>query len=155
MVREVRGDLLNSPCDIICHQVNCRGVMGAGLAKKIAEAYPLVLRVYRDKYNKGLARLGELDFIQTPDMRIVCNMYAQDRYGRDRQYTDYEAFKDCLDGIVDFVRRCESKYNRKIRKIGFPYNIGCGLAGGDWNIVRELIENRFATEDVEVEIYKL
>lgn len=155
MVREVRGDLLNSPCDIICHQVNCRGVMGAGLAKKIAETYPLVLRVYRDKCNKGLARLGELDFVQTPDMRIVCNMYAQDRYGRDRQYTDYEAFKDCLDGIVDFVRRCESKYNRKIRKIGFPYNIGCGLAGGDWNIVRELIENRFATEDVEVEIYKL
>lgn len=155
MVREVRGDLLKSNCDMICHQVNCRGVMGAGLAKKIAEQYPLVFKVYRDWYNKGCSKLGDLDIVRVTPKLMVCNMYAQDGYGRDRQYTDYEAFKDCLDGIVDFIRTSESKHDFKIRKIGFPYNIGCGLAGGDWSIVRELIENRFATEDVEVEIYRL
>lgn len=155
MIKEVIGNLLDSDCDIICHQVNCRGVMGAGLAKQIAERYPLVLNVYRNRYNKGLARLGELDFVLATPKQIVCNMYAQDRYGRDRQYTDYEAFKDCLDGIVDFIRISEAKYNFKVNKIGFPYNIGCGLAGGDWNIVQKLIKDRFANENVAVEIYRL
>lgn len=28
-----KGDLLKSPCNMICHQVNCQGVMGDGIAK--------------------------------------------------------------------------------------------------------------------------
>lgn len=155
MIKDVNGNLLNSDCDIICHQVNCRGVMGAGIARQIANQFPLVRKVYINRYNKGLAKLGEVDFVQVTRKKIVCNMYAQDRYGRDKQYTDYEAFKDCLDAIVDFIRISESKYSFKVCKIGFPYRIGCGLAGGDWNIVRELIENRFSTENVEVEIYHI
>lgn len=36
----IRGDILQSDADIIVQQVNCRGVMGAGLAKQIASQYP-------------------------------------------------------------------------------------------------------------------
>lgn len=37
------GDILKSKADIICQQVNCKGAMGAGLAKQIKEKYPKVL----------------------------------------------------------------------------------------------------------------
>ena len=41
------GNILHSGADIIVQQVNCRGVMGAGLAKQIATRYPDVLAMYK------------------------------------------------------------------------------------------------------------
>ena len=35
MIMEKRGNLLESTEDFIAHQVNCKGVMGAGVAKQI------------------------------------------------------------------------------------------------------------------------
>jgi hypothetical protein len=37
--------------------------------------------------------------------------------------------------------------------IALPYNLGCGLASGDWNIVYKIIEEVF--NDYDVTIYKL
>lgn len=34
---------------IICHQVNCKGVMGGGLAKQIRDVYPNVYYIYKRK----------------------------------------------------------------------------------------------------------
>ena len=45
MIHYVKGNLLDSDCDYICHQVNCQGVMGSGIAKQIRERWP---EVYKD-----------------------------------------------------------------------------------------------------------
>ena len=39
------------------------------------------------------------------------------------------------------------------KTIAMPYLIGCGLAGGDWNIVYNIIEKTLG-EDYEVYLYK-
>ena len=46
-IQEIHGDILTpvppgSPPTLVCHQVNCRGVMGSGLALQIRERYPVV-----------------------------------------------------------------------------------------------------------------
>ena len=33
------GDVLNTDCRIVAHQVNCQGVMGGGLARQIRDRY--------------------------------------------------------------------------------------------------------------------
>ena len=38
--------------DILCHQVNCQGVMGAGLAKQIRSKYPEVYEQYKEDFSK-------------------------------------------------------------------------------------------------------
>ena len=43
MLIYVKGNLLDKQWDIFCHQVNCKGVMGSGIAKQIAEKYPEVI----------------------------------------------------------------------------------------------------------------
>ena len=43
--------------------------------------------------------------------------------------------------------------NTPNKKVGFPYKIGCGLAGGDWDTIIRIIEEELG--DLEVEIYKL
>lgn len=48
MITYRNGDLLKSNCNIICHQVNCQGVMGAGIAKQIRLTYPSVFKAYED-----------------------------------------------------------------------------------------------------------
>ena len=40
------GSLLEADADIICHQVNCQGAMGAGVAKQIADKWPNVKKEY-------------------------------------------------------------------------------------------------------------
>ena len=51
MVRYIDGDILSEPKQgeriIICQQVNCAGVMGAGLAKQIRAKYPVVYSEYQ------------------------------------------------------------------------------------------------------------
>ena len=46
MIKTVIGDILDSTKDCICQQVNCHGVMGAGLAEAIAKKWPLVKSLY-------------------------------------------------------------------------------------------------------------
>jgi O-acetyl-ADP-ribose deacetylase (regulator of RNase III) len=45
------------------------------------------------------------------------------------------------------MRKINHQYPRK--KIGLP-KIGCGLAGGDWNIVRQIIERELIDMDVTI-----
>lgn len=136
-IKEERGDLLSNSARIRCHQVNCRGVMGAGLAKQVKEKYPEVFAQYKalcDFY--GSALLGHTQFIICHDNTIVANMFAQDDCGTDKVQTDMGALDDCLAQVSAFCFRVGEKP-------AFPKLLGCGLAGGDWNQVYELIRQNF------------
>ena len=52
MVEICNGDVLDSGADVICHQVNCRGVMGAGIARQIKKRYYWAYEQYKARCNK-------------------------------------------------------------------------------------------------------
>ena len=135
MIEFETGNILDEKYPIFCHQVNCKGKMGAGLARQIREKYPEVYKDYKEYCEQGLAKLGDILPIPTNDGRICINMFAQYGYGRDSLKTDYNAFSKCL---MDLRRRCNNA--RADVTIAFPYRIGCGLAGGDWDIILPLLE---------------
>ena len=83
------------------------------------------------------------------------NIFGQDFYGRDKQYTDYNAlFKGFVDSITDY--RDINKFNCDVQiPIAIPYNIGCGLAGGDWNIVEKILKEIEVKYNVIFIAYKL
>ena len=62
MVNYVKGNLLDSDCDYICHQVNCQGVMGSGIARQIRERWPRVYDGYKNfcKYVGSDSLLGKV-----------------------------------------------------------------------------------------------
>ena len=130
------GDLLDDKYKIIVHQGNCRGVMAAGLAKQIRNKFPNVYYDYIKALKYENATLGHI-IISHSDQRIIITMLAQDEYGTDKRYTDYDAFIKCLDVILSSVEI----YSCKVwDSIAFPYKIGCGLAGGDWDIIKAILE---------------
>ena len=47
-----------SPNIVICHQVNCQGVMGAGIAKQIRARWPEVYEDYKKTIENAEAQLA-------------------------------------------------------------------------------------------------
>jgi len=47
MIKIVKGDLLTTKTNLICHQVNPYGIMGAGVALQIKERFPKVYQEYK------------------------------------------------------------------------------------------------------------
>lgn len=151
MVHYKTGNLLDAPVDYICHQVNCQGRMNSGIAKQIRERWPRVYEVYQDwyrvKFYDTSDMLGHIQIVRNENEPSVINMAAQRFYGYDgKRYTSYDAFWACLGEIKEKVP--------KGSKIGFPYKIGCGLGGANWQVIFQMIIE-VLEEDYQVYIYTL
>ena len=153
MLYEVNGDLVKDlQYDIFCHQTNCKGVMGAGIAKQIKEAYPEVAVADREYYSAVMksdpdSMLGTNLYVKTKDNRLCVNMYGQRDFGwGGGQKTDYGALRRCMDALAMKMSEYDESYI-----VGFPYGIGCGLGGGDWIVVRDIIV-RFA-DSIKQDVY--
>lgn len=127
------GNLLDVTHGIITHQVNCKGVMGAGLAKSLRNKYPSIYPSYRKYCLSGQFTPGMVQFIKQSESLYVCNLAGQYGYGVDRQHTNYRDVAEALPKLYRFsVERSLPVY--------IPYLMGCNLGGGDWITVLGLIE---------------
>ncbi len=170
MITEVEGNLLRDikPYSVLLHQVNCLGKMGAGLAAQMAKKFDGLWQSYheycgwfQEDYNGKSHRheiLGTWHIFRPKDRDdlIVVNAFGQEYVSRDRQVTDYDAWNKILKKL-EKQTRIENKTRPKEKqwKIHAPFNMGCGLGGGDWKEMYALIELYFATSPVEFVIHKL
>lgn len=131
-MKYINGNILDIDRGYILHQVNCKKVAGAGLALQIKEKYPTWYKLFMmTRPMLGMATLFQVD----SELYIV-NLFSQFDYGTDKRHTDYGAMESALENFKDFY------YNPSI-PVYAPYKIGCGLAGGEWPIVRELLGRAF------------
>lgn len=170
--KEVQGDLITlakqGEFDVIAHGCNCFCTMGAGIAPQMAEAfgcdeYPWEAEEFIGDMNKlGCIEAGYLTWnggelrkstpndLYTGDVHIiVVNAYTQYSLGRNHQNgklapLDYQALTLCM-------RKLNHAFKGK--HIGLP-QIGCGLAGGDWDRVKDIIQSELIDCEVTVVIYE-
>lgn len=143
VLRIIEKDILTVEKGIICHQVNCMGVMGAGVALQIAQKWPKVLEEYQEYCEDNqYTCLGDwLDYAVTPNL-FIANLFGQDSFGEGKQ-TQYWALSQALRNLKLGFYEGGFFPNIKSDEIYFPYLIGCGLGGGKWEVVSELIEEQF------------
>ena len=138
MLTEIEGNLLDIEEGVICHQVNCQGVMGGGIALQIKNKWPSVYRVYKnfctDYPVKDLLGYSATVYsgIDGDYSHRVANIFGQEFYGTEKRQTNYGAVAHAFDMLSG------QKYSWE--KVYVPYLMGCGLAGGDWGIYSEIIE---------------
>lgn len=153
--RAIAGNILTPNKEarraLVCHQVNCKGVMGAGLAKQIKKAYPDLFSLYKHKCNQiqdGFGGLGDVLYYSAIDDAgyVIANIFGQDDYGTDKRYTDYAALEKAFTSIAADI----SGYTVRI-----PYQMGCGLGGGDWNEVLRIIDSTLVSKGIDVEIWQI
>jgi O-acetyl-ADP-ribose deacetylase (regulator of RNase III) len=170
MYKEIEGNLITlakeAKFDVIAHGCNCFCTMGAGIAPQMAEAFGCDTYEMESTFFEGdINKLGAIDWEELmiredgkiikkrscytlPEL-IVVNAYTQYDFGKNHlngssQPLDYEALILCM-------RKINATFKGK--KIGLP-QIGCGLAGGDWTRVKQIIQTELKDCDVTIVIYK-
>jgi len=154
--REVEGNLitlaLGGEFDVIAHGCNCYSRMGSGLAPQMAkffgaDTFPM------EKIGPSVNKLGCIDHqgFRTGLMRdlVVVNAYTQIAPGvniidSDLPPLDYEALTLCM-------RKINQEFRGK--HIGLP-QIGAGLAGGDWEEIKKIIQSELKDCLITVVIFK-
>lgn len=149
MITEFKGSIFDCPeADIIVHQANCFHTMGAGIAKVIAQKYPEAVKADKETIKGDKNKLGSFSIGFGKDRKIIINMYSQYSFSNTHIETDYTAMETALEEIKLFAKSHH-------RNIAIPYKIGCGLAGGDWNTVYNILMKIFDKSDVKLIICKL
>ncbi len=151
--KEIKGDLIKltqqGEFDVIAHGCNCFCSMKSGIAPQMAEAFGCDKYRLEHSFLKGdISKLGLIDYSETKKV-IVVNAYTQYfnrtlNPDKNAINLDYEALTLCL-------RKINKTFNDK--RIGLP-QIGAGLAGGDWNIIKEIIKKELKDCDVTIVIYE-
>ena len=154
MLHVVNGDLLNSNEQYIVHQCNCVTTTAAYLAHAIFEKFP-----YSDVYSARVTN-------DTPGNILIRGDGKDQRYiiALFGQY--FPGFPKYADSSKDGVKARQKYFHQGLLKIAkipslqsvaFPYGIGCGAAGGNWDIYSRIIMNfaNYLNDKVEVYIYHL
>jgi O-acetyl-ADP-ribose deacetylase (regulator of RNase III) len=133
-IQEIKTNLMYATQPIIAHGVNCKGVMGAGVAKLIKAKYPLSCSAYVDycKANKPEDLLGKILVTQDTGKTII-HCFTQLAFGTSRQQVDYTALRSCIKLLNEAAKKAGWT------EIVMP-KIGSGLGGGDWNEIVKIIE---------------
>lgn len=148
ITRYIKGDIRDTELLDIAHGVNCMNAMGAGIARALFEKWPIVKEAYHagwDEPGKSEAKwkLGTIQAVGVGKDKVVWNCFIQvNYYPRDIRNVNYAAIVKCFDQMAECVD-----------KLAIP-KIGCGLAGGDWNIVEQLI-NDTVGDRMEIWVYEL
>jgi hypothetical protein len=165
MVNIIRGDLLDDSNGItyIIQQSNCLTVSAHGLSQTIIDRYGKWADPYGGRRREGRRNLAVLSDRDTPGtfklLRdpendkspvIVClfAQYVPGIPGKYKTYPKWEIdtyqnrlkwFGSSLRAFIDSLKT--SHEPGRILKLGFPYKIGCGLAGGKWSDYHQIIKD--------------
>jgi O-acetyl-ADP-ribose deacetylase (regulator of RNase III) len=135
IVKEIKGDLLElfekGEVRTIAHGANCFRIMGAGIAKQIADKYPEVVRADKESVNNPILKLGRYSMCSVEEGKIY-NLYTQLEPGPNFELA---ALKSALDELSREVR-----YYRTTLKLAVP-QIGAGIGGGDWDYIKMILDN--------------
>lgn len=166
----IHGDLFdhlysyNHPT-IIAHVCNNKGKWGSGFVIPLAKYWPYAKKAYI-KWHKGyvyqsntssdgqLLTLGQTQMVTVCDKTytlnnsiiIVANMIAQTLGGNRPLY--YNHLARCMDQVAN-----SAEISAKAEIICPMF--GSGLAGGNWDFIRELIEDCWISRGIDVTVYSL
>lgn len=158
-MKETKGDLIvmakEGRFDVFGHGCNCFCTMGKGIAPQIKKAFPEMWAAdtvtesgdFNKMGNYTYADMVVYDNDDQPKVITGINIYSQYKYNRRGQndvHLDYTALTLALRKI---------NFNYKGKTIGLPL-IGAGLGGGDWSLIRQIIETELKDMDIIIVHYE-
>jgi O-acetyl-ADP-ribose deacetylase (regulator of RNase III) len=154
-IQYVRGDATNPQGDgnrIIAHVCNDIGRWGKGFVVAISKRSPLPKQVflewYADRQNNDFA-LGAVQFVQIETEVWVANMIGQHKI---KVKGDGGTPPIRYEAIDLALKQLGEKALEWGASVHMP-RIGCGLAGGRWEVIEPMIIKHLSTRGVEVVVY--
>jgi hypothetical protein len=182
-IKQIKGNLLNFPThdfndpdhyigiSAIAHSCNTRMIMGGGIARQIKSRYPQAYQAdvnyisneYDDNgqfiHPLGNFSKAEVSSKSLPNNKgYIYNMYTQASIGNDSRQVDYEKFWQALNNVEKDLYKMnmdKDQYDGSAPPVfGLPHGISCGLAGGNWDIIKAMIEDIFLDSPIKCYIVK-
>lgn len=144
-LRNARGDLLKSNCQVLVNAVNCVGVAGAGLALQFKEAFPRQVAEYEAACRRGEVRPGVLHKSRLPGDRVILSVPTKRHWRNPALLTDVHL------GIRKLRLYCERE---NPASMALPA-LGCGLGGLHESLVAPLIDDLLSDLPCEIHVYGL
>lgn len=110
--------------------------MGTGLALKMRQKWPVVYGEYRKLWQQAAdvgdtsQLLGMVQPVRVSETLTVLNLFGQLWYGRGQRHTNYEALKSIAGKLAE-----------RQMIVHLPYGMGCGLGGGNWDVVQDIFSD--------------
>ena len=131
-------------CGII-QQLNCFWTQGGGIALRIRKKYPSMYDADVKFGERGdKSKLGTFCYTELLPDKIGYGLYGQFAIGMGRN-TNYEAVHDGLKHIEIHARE------NGLKTLGLPCRMGSVLGGGDWRVIRAIVQVIF--EDSPLDLY--
>ena len=130
------GNLMHIKSGHIVHGCNAQGVMGSGVARAVRDTYPGAYEDYRKHFESTGLQLGAVyPYMVNPSL-IIWNAITQGNYGYGVRQVSYDAIQTCFQYVEDFLQGTDNAIPQEIH---IPM-IGAARGGGNWEIIREIIE---------------
>ena len=152
-IKYLRGDATQPQCKgskIIAHVCNDLGGWGKGFVLAISKRWPEPEKEYRS-WHRGRAKndfaLGHVQLVNVEKYVWVANMIGQRgmKTGSKGPPIRYEAIQECLASVAAMAKENSAT-------VHMP-RIGCGLAGGKWDLVEPLISSELSAAGIQVYVY--
>ena len=150
MITVLKGDILKTECQVLVNPVNCVGIMGAGLAKKIKEIFPktfedYVLACKYEQIKPGVIKWHS-SFDSKSPIRYIVSFPTKDHW---RDKSNLIDIRSALKELKATLAKCR----RSIFSVAIPA-LGCGLGGLQWMDVKGLIEHELKDLTQDIELYE-
>ncbi len=141
-IRYQKGDIFDSKAQVIVNTVNCKGVMGKGLALAFKQRYPAMFPVYQQECKTGKLRIGKP------------TLYKQSTPWILNFPTKYEwKFPSKLEYLEKGLEYLVANYKKAgIKSIAFP-KLGAQNGKLSWDEVGPLMAKYLGQLDIDVYIY--
>ena len=121
MIKYIRGNLFESPAQVLVNTVNTKGVMGKGIALEFKRLFPEMFEEYRKLCEENKLDIGQLHLYKTPH-KWVLNFPSKKHWRQPSRVEYIQA------GLKVFT---EVYAEAGIRSLAMP-PIGCGNGQLDW-----------------------
>lgn len=147
MIQYLKGDLLSSKAKTLVNPVNCKGVMGKGLALEFKRRWPQMFLDYQEYCKTGDLRIGKpVLLFGDREKQILC-------FPTKDNWRDRSSYKIITDGLSGLSENWGDGRDSTLESIAFPA-LGCGLGGLEWSKVKPLMEIYLTGWAIDVEIYE-
>jgi O-acetyl-ADP-ribose deacetylase (regulator of RNase III) len=148
VIKFIIGNIFEAKTQAIVNPVNCKGVMGKGIAITIKIKYPDVFNAYEDDCDRGLYKPGGVRIYRQTSkdklpMYVVC--FATKDHWNEPSNLDW--IKVGLSNLAEVI------HFNGIKSISLP-KLGCGNGKLEWKDVKSLIQEALSDIDCDVVVYE-
>jgi O-acetyl-ADP-ribose deacetylase (regulator of RNase III) len=144
MIEFTKGDMFEEAADIRVNTVNCKGVMGAGVALAFKNRYPEMFKDYQRACAAGEVQPGRLHVWKTLTGEWVVNFPTK------RDWRDPSQYEDIASGLSALRAYLQSQGPVSVV---LPA-LGCGHGGLDWSKVAPMIEEGLADLEARIRVFE-